>query len=259
MVTPTWADGDAYEPFVGRWSRRVAPRFAAWLGEADDWCDVGCGTGALAHAVLAGPARRVLGVDPSAAFLEVARRGADDRFTGVVGHAAAIPAGDGGFDRVVAALVLTFVPDPAAALAEMRRVARPGGVVAAYVWDYAEGMQLLRRFWDAAVALDPAAAALDEGRRPGGLARPGPLVDLFTGAGLHDVAVEPIVVDTVFRDADDLWLPFLGGQGPAPGYVVGLPAPHRAALRERLLADLPVRTDGSIPLTARVWAVRGRR
>jgi SAM-dependent methyltransferase len=258
-VTPVWADGDAYEPFVGRWSRRVAPRFVAWLGEADDWCDVGCGTGALAHAVLAGPARRVLGVDPSAAFLEVARRGADHRFTGAVGDAAAIPAGDGEFDRVVAALVLTFVPDPAAALAEMRRVARPGGVVAAYVWDYAEGMQLLRRFWDAAVALDPAAAPLDEGRRPGSLARPRPLAELFTGAGLQDVAVEPIVVDTVFRDADDLWLPFLGGQGPAPGYVVGLSAPHRAALRDRLLADLPVAADGSIPLTARVWAVRGRR
>jgi hypothetical protein len=122
------------------------------------------------------------------------------------------------------------------------------------VWDYAEGMELIRTFWDAAIALDPAAADLDEARRfP--LCRPGPLRSLFETAGLSDVEAAPIEVPTVFADFDDLWQPFLGGQGPAPGYVAALPTTRRDALREHLRAALP---DGPIPLRARAWAVRGR-
>jgi SAM-dependent methyltransferase len=257
----SWTDEQAYEPYVGRWSRRVAPRFLRRLPAAPGatWCDVGCGTGALSHAILETqqPAR-VLAVDPSEAYLAAAQRGATGLPLDVaVGTATEIPAADGEFDRVVSGLVLNFVLQPGQALAEMMRIARPGATVAAYVWDYAGGMQMIRLFWDAAIAVDPAAAALDEGRRfP--LCRPGPLRELFESAGLADVEVEPLDVTTSFADFDDLWQPFLGGQGPAPGYCATLTDDKRDALRDELSAMLPRRIDGRIPLEARAWAVRGR-
>jgi len=256
-----WTSDQAYEPYVGRWSRLVAPRFLRWLpGAASSaWCDVGCGTGALAHAALATEhPTRVLGVDPSEEYLGAARRGAaDPRFTGATGSATALPAGDAEFDRVVSGLMLNFVPQPEQALAEMRRVARAGGWIGGYVWDYADGMQLIRRFWDAAIALDPAATELDEGRRfP--LCAPEPLRALFGAAGLLDVDVTGITVRTVFTDFDEVWGPFLGGQGPAPGYCAALPAERRQLLRERFRALLPRESDGTIALDARAWAVRGR-
>jgi SAM-dependent methyltransferase len=255
-----WAAGDAYEPYIGRWSRLVARELLAWLGAAagGSWLDVGCGTGALAATVLAtaDPAALV-GLDPSAGFLANARARLDDRRARfVVADARRLPLAGARFDAVVSGLVLNFVPDPAAAVAEMARVARPGGRVAAYVWDYAGGMELIRRFWDAAAALDPAAADLDEGRRfP--LCRPEPLAGLFRDAGLAEVALRPIQVPTVFRDFDDYWTPFLGGQGPAPGYVLSLDEAGRAALREELAGRLPAAADGSIALAARAWAVAG--
>ena len=257
-----WTNDQAYEPYVGRWSRLVAPRFLHWLParQPSAWCDVGCGTGALAHAIqVTEEPTRVLGVDPSEGYLAAARRGAPSPvFEVAVGSATAIPAQDGEFDRVVSALVLNLVPRPEEALAEMRRVARPGGLIGAYVWDYAEGMQMMRAFWDAAVARDATAADLDEAIRfP--LCRPGPLRALFGSAELVDVEVAAIEVPTVFADFDDLWRPFLGGQGPAPGYCASLPEDRRDALRERLRAVLPPRPDGSIALQARAWAVRGRR
>jgi SAM-dependent methyltransferase len=255
-----WTSDQAYEPYVGRWSRVVAPRFLHWLPAAPPaaWCDVGCGTGALAHAILARDQPiRVLGVDASQAYLAAARRSASGPFAVVVGSGTAIPARDAEFDRVVSALLLNFVPRPDQALAEMRRITRPGGLVGAYVWDYAEGMAVIRSFWDAAIGLDPAAAELDEGRRfP--LCRPEPLQALFESAGLVDVEVAPIDVPTVFADFDDLWRPFLGGQGPAPGYCASLSDDRRDALREHLRSTLTPDADGAIPLHARAWAVRGR-
>jgi hypothetical protein len=159
-------------------------------------------------------------------------------------------------DIAVSGLALNFVPQPSLAVHEMTRTVRAGGTVAAYVWDYAGTMELMRYFWDAAGALDPAALALDEGRRfP--LCRPDPLIELFTQAGLRDVQVRAIDVPTRFRDFDDYWSPFLGGQGPAPGYAMSLDEPRRDALRERLRASLPIAADGSIALIARAWAVRG--
>jgi SAM-dependent methyltransferase len=255
-----WTSDRYYEPYVGRWSRLVATRFLQWLPDAPPfaWCDVGCGTGALAHAVLEREKpTRVFGVDPSEGFLAAARRGAAGLpFTAAVGTATAIPAEDDAFDRVVSALVLNFVPQPDAALAEMRRITRPGGLIGTYVWDYAEGMEMIRTFWDAASALDPAAVELDEGLRfP--VCRPEPLRALFGSAGLADVEVTRIEVPTVFADFDDLWRPFLGGQGPAPGYCASLPEDRRDALREQLRRTLPHRSDGSIALQARAWAVRG--
>jgi SAM-dependent methyltransferase len=258
--TDAWTSERAYEPYIGRWSRLVAPRFLRWLpgGTSLAWCDVGCGTGALAHAILTTTdPGRVLGIDQSEDYLAAARRGTGDgRFESAVGNASAIPAGDGEFDRVVSALVLNFVPQPDEALREMRRITRAGGVVGAYVWDYAEGMQLIRMFWDAAIALDPGAAELDEARRFA-LCGPGPLRSLFESAGLVAVEVAAIEVPTVFADFDDLWRPFLGGQGPAPGYCASLSDDRRSALRERLREVLPVHSDGSIALRARAWAVRG--
>ena len=138
----------------------------------------------------------------------------------------------------------------------MRRVTRPGGTVAAYVWDYAEGMQPIRCFWDAARERDPGAAELDEaGRFP--LCQPGPLAVLFGAAGLVDVETAALTVPTRFASFSDYWTPFLGGQGPAPAYVMSLGADQRDALRDTLAARLPVGADGGIELSARAWAVRG--
>jgi hypothetical protein len=138
----------------------------------------------------------------------------------------------------------------------MARVAA-GGNVAAYVWDYAGRMELMRHFWDAATELDPSAGALDEGARFG-LCQPDRLEELWRDAGLTEVACRAIDVPTVFRDFDDYWSPFLGGQGPAPGYAMSLDDEARTRLRENLRARLPVGDDGTIRLVARAWAVRGR-
>ncbi len=261
MARPeVWADGQAYEQYIGRWSRPVAVEFLRWLPErqAKTWCDVGCGTGALTHAILASrKPTRVVGVDPSVGYLADAGRNASDpRAEFRVGTASAIPAAGGEFDCVVSALLLNFVPDPLEALTEMRRVARAGALIAGYVWDYAGAMDLLRFFWDAASELDPEAAELDEGRRfP--LCQPDPLLQLFRSAGLDGVHVHPIEVPTVFTNFDDVWRPFLGGQGPAPAYCADLDPDRCRELRESLRARLPHEASGAIRLRARAWAVCG--
>ncbi|GAA3447756.1 hypothetical protein Pve01_63180 [Planomonospora venezuelensis] len=157
---------------------------------------------------------------------------------------------------MVSGLALNFVPEPRRAAAELARVVAPGGVAAAYVWDYAEGMAMMRYFWDAAAALDPAAAGLDEGRRFS-WCRPEPLGRLWEEAGLGGVEVRAVEVPTAFADFDDYWEPFLGGQGTAPGYVASLAGEQRLALRDLLRSRMPYGPDGSIRLTARAWAVRG--
>lgn len=257
-----WAAGDLYEPYVGRWSRQVARAFVAWLAvpEQRDWVDVGCGTGALLHAIAeTRNPRSIVGIDASPGFVEYAKsRVAHPGVRFEVGDARSLPRETGSADAAVAGLLLNFVPEPVQALAEMTRVVRPGGAVAAYVWDYAGKMELMRYFWDAAVALDPDAESLDEGRRfP--ICHPTPLAAVMAQAGLTDVEVRPIDIPTRFRDFDDYWSPFLGGQGPAPGYVMSLEEGRRAALRERIRSTLPRTSRGSIDLVARAWAVRGRR
>jgi SAM-dependent methyltransferase len=257
-----WAVGSAYEGYVGRWSRLVACEFVRWLGVPPEgrWLDVGCGAGALVEAIVkdAGP-RSVAGVDRSMGFVGHARsRVEGERLAFQVGDAQALPVRPGGFDAVVSGLVLNFVPEPAKMVAEMAGAGRPGSTVALYVWDYSGGVELLSRFWDAAKALDPAAASLDEAVRFPGCA-PGPLRVLFEGAGLSGVATRPIDVPTTFRGFDDYWSPFLGGQGPAPAYAMSLSEERRLALRDRIRESLPVAPDGSIRLGARAWAVRGER
>jgi len=173
------------------------------------------------------------------------------------GSATAIPFDDASVDVVVSGLVLNFVPDQRAALLEMARVTGREGTIAAYVWDYAGKMELMRHFWDAAVELDADAAKLDEGVRfP--LCRPEALVKQFASAGLEEVEVIPIDIPTSFANFDDYWRPFLGGQGPAPAYAMSLDEAARARLRDRLSARVPTNANGSISLTARAWATRAR-
>lgn len=259
-IKDVWASGEAYESYVGRWSRLVASQFLKWLavpaGQA--WLDIGCGTGALTRVILenAHP-RLVKGIDSAEGFISyVSTSITDSRASFQIGDAQKIAAEAGTYDAVVSGLVLNFIPDPKLAVKEMRRVTKPGGCVAAFVWDYADRMQFMRHFWNAATALDPAAAGLDEGRRfP--LCSPGALTDLFREAELGEVQVQPIDIWTDFKDFEDYWSPFLGGQGPAPGYAASLSQERLTALRERIRLALPHALDGSIPLMARVWAVRG--
>ena len=257
-----WTSGADYEGYVGRWSRLVGREFLDWLDVPAGlrWLDVGSGTGALTERILetADPAS-VVGVEPSAGFVEHARAHViDPRVRFERAMADAIPLPDAAVDIAVAGLVLNFVPDLPAALAELSRVVATGGTIAGYVWDYAGGMELMKRFWDAAVALDPSAASATEDSRFE-ICAPDPLRAAFHAAGLEAVVVRPIEIPTVFRDFDDLWNPFLTGVGPAPGYAVRLSDDRRIALRERLRATLPTDPDGSIALRARAWAVRGRR
>jgi trans-aconitate methyltransferase len=255
-----WSSGDAYERYVGRWSRLVAREFVAWLDVSPGlrWLDIGCGTGALSAAIVADadPAE-VLGLDPSRAYVEDAHRRLDDSRVRFETADAAMLDISQGFDVAASALVLNFLPDPRAVVAAMGRAVADGGVVAAYVWDYADRMELMRYFWDAARQLDPSARELDEGVRfP--LCHPTHLAELWEQAQLGSIETTALDVATVFADFDDYWSPFLGGQGPAPGYVMSRPEEQRNALREVVRAALPTAEDGSISLIARAWAVRGR-
>jgi SAM-dependent methyltransferase len=254
-----FVESDAYERFMGRWSRRLAPLLVTFASvrAGDSVLDVGSGTGALAFAIAqAAPSARVTGVDPSRAYVRYAQaRTPGDRVRFQVGDAQALELPDASFDRTVSLLVMNFIPDPARALREMIRVTRPGGVVAAAVWDYGEGMEMLRVFWDEAARLDAGVAARDERNMP--LCRRGELAALWRANGLQRVEEEPIAIELAFASFDDYWSPFLGGQGPAGGYVVSMSETARAALesrlRTRLLGD---RGDAPFSLRARAWAVK---
>jgi len=248
-----WGVADAYERYMGRWSRQVAHGFLRWLGAPPDrsWLDVGCGSGALIEAVArCSRPRRLAAVDPSPGFaVHVAARLPGTACA--VARAEALPLTDGSFEVVVAGPVLNFA-DTGAALAEMRRTAR--SLVAAYVWNYGGRMELLQAFWPVAAELDPAAVRLDEARRFGASGRAEALAAAFVAAGLREVEVEPVEITMAFRDLDDCWSPFLGGRGPAPAYCATLDEEGRRALRRRLGETLPVGRDGSIRLAARAWA-----
>ncbi len=259
QVPATWEQGPAYERYVGRWSRRIAPQFLHWLRMPTGlrWLDVGCGTGALSAAILdtCAPAS-VDGLERSEGFLEAAVGDLGNRVTFHRADASAIPLDDASFDVVVSGLVLNFVSDLDAALAEMSRVAVDGGVVGGYVWDYAGRMELMRWFWRAAAELDPGAGVVDEGARFEDFT-PENLSWRFASAGLVDVEAGAIEVPTRFADFDDYWTPFLGGQGVAPAYAMSLDEPARERLRERLRELVPTEPDGSIDLVARAWTIRG--
>jgi SAM-dependent methyltransferase len=251
-----FSESDGYERFMGRWSRRLAPLFVTFAGvtEGDRVLDVGSGTGALAAAAAAIGSVQVTGIERSPAYVRYAREHVSGQFE--VGDAMALPFSDDAFDRTLSMLVLNFVPDAAAALQQMIRVTRPRGVVAAAVWDYGDGMQMLRMFWDAAVALDPGAAPRDERHMP--LCTRGSLTELWRTHGLRDVVEQPLTIDMAFPTFDDYWQPFLCGQGPAGAYVASLAESDRQALQSRLRVRLVSRVpDEGFTLTARAWAVRG--
>lgn len=258
LISDTWERGDPYEQYVGRWSRRVAPQFLAWLDIPAQrrWLDVGCGTGALSAAILDNCSPlSVMGIEPSEGFLAKAKEQLGAKVPLRRGSAAEIPLADRSVDATVSGLVLNFVPDGPAALSEMVRVTAAGGTIGAYVWDYAGKMELMRHFWAAAVELNPDAAPLDEGVRfPG--CHPAALTELFSRAGLGGSEVTAIDITTSFTSFEDYWRPFLGGQGPAPAYAMALDETARAHLRDRLRARIPQQADGSISLTARAWAIR---
>lgn len=259
-VPDQWAAASAYDDFMGRWSRQLAPVFVSWLRMPAGlhWLDVGCGTGALATAICdhAQPAS-VLACDPAEPFIDYARGHTQDvRISFVVSGAGSLPHRDDGYGSVSSLLALNFFPDPTAAVHEMRSLTTNGGAVSACVWDYAGRMEFLRHVWDAAVALDPSARELDEGERfP--LCRPQALVGLFQAGGLHDVRCEPIEIRTHFASFDDYWRPLLGGTGPAPTYVASLDVDRQAAFALRLRQALRRRPGKEIILTARAWAIRG--
>jgi SAM-dependent methyltransferase len=259
-MSDTWDDGATYEPYIGRWSRVVAQHFVDWLAlpQGAAWLDFGCGTGALSQTILArANPRVVIGCDRSPGYIAYAQsQTSDARVRFGLAELPELPRIAGGFDAAVAALVLNFLPVPLEGVLAMRARVKPGGTVAAYVWDCAERMELIRCFWDAANELDETARPLDEAVRfP--LCRPEPLALPFLVAELRDVVVRSIEVPTVFRDFDDYWTPFLGGQGPAPGYVQSLTPDRQAELRETIRGRLGRAADGTIALTARAWAVKG--
>jgi SAM-dependent methyltransferase len=256
-----WADGGAYEAFIGRWSRLVAADFVDWLAvpRGVAWLDAGCGTGALTRSILDAGAESVVGVDLSSAFLEHARAQIGDaRARFEVGNLVQLPLPSRSVGAVGSALVLNFVPDPAAAVAEFVRVLHPGGIAGCYVWQYGGGMELLDTFWSAATAVDPAAADLDEASRFAGICAPRPLEALFRDAGMGSVEVAVFDVPARFADAAEAWRPFLGGQGPAPTYLLSLDDDARERVRREFTARLHPEADGSVTLSLRAVAVRGR-
>ncbi len=256
-----FGDAEAYERFMGRWSRLVAPRFADFTGlpARGRVLDVGSGTGALAFAVVERKARvTVLGIDPSQEYVAYAtsRNRFADRASFEVGDAQQLRFPDASFDAALSLLVFNFIPDPKKALMELRRVTKPGGKISAAVWDYGAGMRMLRTFWDAAVHADPGAENLDEKHMP--LCRAGELSTLWRQRGLEDVREQSIGIRMRFESFPDYWDPFLLGQGPAGAYVRRLEPDKLQALRRDVQRRLSLSADDTpFVLPARVWAVRG--
>ncbi len=243
---------EAYDRFIGRYSRQLSAQLADLAGvrAGQRALDVGCGPGALtAELVSRLGAGQVAAVDPSEPFVEAVRT----RYPGVTvrqASAAALPFESGSFDATLAQLVVHFMSDPVVGLTEMSRVTRPGGVVAACVWDHAGGTGPLGLFWQAARELDPDVD--DESRLPG--VREGHLAELFAAAGLRDVEATTVVASVEYQTFDEWWEPFTGGAGPAGAYVVGLDPERRNELREACRRQLPA---GSFVVTATAWASRG--
>lgn len=252
------APADAYDRFVGRYSAKLAEQLIAFAGiePAMRALDVGCGPGALTAALAAklGP-DAVAAAEPSEPFAETCRA----RVPGVdvvVAGAELLPFGDDSFDATLSQLVVNFVPDAPAGVREMGRVTRTGGVVASCVWDYSDGMTMLRAFWDAAREIDPSgAAAADEGAIMRWCSE-GELTQLWEEAGLEAVRTGALNVDASYADFDDLWSPFPTGVGPAGAYTKALDPEQQTALRDALRRRLGV-GDGPFELAARAWAVAG--
>lgn len=254
-----FADARAYEATMGRWSARLAPQFLdfAAIGDGGRVLDMGCGTGSLVAALAASPRRTaIVGVDPALSSVRYARTRFDDpRLTIEQGSALALPYATGAFDHALSLLVLMFIARPEQAATEMRRVTRPGGVVAACNWAR-DGLEMGAVLWDAAREVDPESAARAD--RPLRLDRPGELGTLWRATGLERVEESGLEMRMDFSSFDDYWQPLLQGAGPSGAYVAGLSPEHREALRRALHARLSRgRADGGFSLGARALCVRG--
>ena len=245
---------------MGRWSTIITEKFLAWLNipPAQNWLDVGCGTGALTKVIFDQyQPLRIFAIDPSKEFIDHAQQSlTDPTVLFKVGSAQSLDIKSNSIDAVVSGLALNFVPQPEEAVSEMVRVTKPGGKIGVFLWDYADRMEMLRYFWDAARELDASAKELDEGVRfP--LCQEELLDSLVRDAGLKQVELIPIEISTEFQNFDDYWTPFLGNVGPAPNYNMSLNHEDRQKLENPLRERLPFNHDGSISLIARAWAVKG--
>ena len=262
MKIDRWTSGVHYDQWMGRWSRLLAEEFLKWLDLSAGlrWIDVCCGSGMVTEAIVerSAPAN-VVGVDASAAQIKFAsEHRANSNVTFQIADATALPFADSSVDVAVCGLGLNYIPSPARALEEFRRVVRPNGTVGVYVWDYAQGARFVREFWDAAIAMDSEAASFDQGLRFQMCSQEG-LCSLFEQAKLEDIDVRALDVMTRFSDFDDYWEPLLTGQGSAPNYLATRDEQLRASIRDRLRATLPRNNEGAIELPARAWAIRGRK
>jgi SAM-dependent methyltransferase len=257
-----WTSGADYDQWMGRWSRLLAGEFLRWLDLSGglQWIDICCGSGVVTEAIVehCQPAC-VTGIDASPEQIEFARhRRAQPNVTFQTGDAMELPFADSSFDVAVCGLGLNYIPNPARGLREFRRVVRPEGTIAAYVWDYSEGTRFLREFWDAAAAVDSEAVNFDQAHRfP--MCTPEGLRALFAQAGLQDSTVHALNVVTRFKNFDDYWQPLLTGQGSAPNYLATRDPLCKNSIRERVRTALPASVEGEIELPARAWAVRARR
>jgi len=256
-----FADAEAYERFMGRWSRLVAPQLVDFTGVPDQgrFLDVGSGTGSLAFALAERrPRAHVVGIDPSTEYVEFAksRNPYPDRVSFEPGDAQQLRFADAAFDASLSLLVFNFIPDAAKALREVRRVTKPGGRISAAVWDYGDGMRMLRAFWDAVVSVDGKAEKRDERHMP--LCRAGELAELWRAQGLQEVREQPLTIAMRFTAFSDCWDAFLLGQGPAGAYVASLGRDQVRALREEVKRRLsPHAEDQPFTLSARAWSVCG--
>ena len=255
-------DGDNYEQLMGRWSRRLAEPFLDFVGTADgeSVLDVGCGTGGLAAALMRRcQVKRVLGVDLAPAYIAHANgRLVDPRVAFQVGDACALDLPDETFDRVLSLLVLHFVPDTAGAVAEMKRVAKPGATVGAAVWDARGGFVANRIFFDTAAALDPQAHERRARNYTRPMTRPGELAKAWRAAGFDNVVDASLGIRMEFSSFDDYWAPYDGRDGPGAQYVATLGKSDKARLRDAVRrAYLDGEDDGPRSYAALAWAVKG--
>jgi len=238
----------------------MALEFLNWLNLPHNlsWLDIGCGTGALSEMIyqLSKPSHLTC-IDPSEEFLTQAKERLNNKGEFCVGNATDIAKEDNSIDIVVSGLALNFFPGLNSALTEMKRITKPGGLITAYVWDYSDRMDFLRYFWDAAILIDPNSANLDEGIRfP--ICNPDNLRDAFQKSSLKEIEVTKLDITILFKDFDDYWNPFLGGQGPAPSYLASLSKDLQVKLKNKIYNILPIDPDGSIKLLGRAIVIKGK-
>lgn len=254
---------DGYERLMGRWSRKLAPMLVDFAGLADGErvLDVGCGTGSLAFTLAETPGlQEIAAVDYSPVFVEAAtRRNTDLRVTIRQADACALPFEDNRFDRAMSLLVLHFVPEAGKAVSEMRRVVRPGGVVAAAVWDHYGGMSGMRMMWDTVAMLDENALAMRRRYCFQPMMRPGEMKESFIAQGLAEVEETSLLIRMEYLSFEDYWDPIAAGEGPLGKYVAGLDPARRnavdAAVRAAYEAGEP---NGPRSFASVAWACRGR-